>query len=89
MVSQTADMPVLFYISSSRNSSKSRFKNHVLVPHRIRENKTVFCRILLLEREGKYLTPYDRAHFYTYIMLKCLKWQSHLFCPQAMSKEIF
>lgn len=89
-VSLTSEVSVVFYVSSSTEAPLNLgLKTHVLVPHRNCEQKTGFCSISLLEREGKYLTPYDRTRFYTYIMLKCLKWQSHLFCPQAISKEIF
>ena len=90
MVSLTSEMSVVFYTSSSTEAPLNhRLKSHVLALHRKREQKTGLCRILLLKREGEYLTPYDRTRFYTYIMLKCLKWQSHLFCPQAISKKMF
>lgn len=77
--------------SIHRSSSKLQIQKnqqHVFVPHRIKEKKKGFCRYYF-QREGKYPTPYDRTLFYTYIMFKCLKQQTHLFCPQAMSKQIF
>ena len=89
-VSLTSEVSVVFYVSSSTEAPLNLgLKTHVLVPHRKHEQKTGFCSISLLGREGKYLTPYDRTHFYTHIMFKCLKWQSRRFCPQAISKGIF